>query len=278
MVFFFNPLQQFEIVPIFYYKIYNFSQIINNFSFYSILIIFVLCYIFIINIKQKLLGFLNIYYFFFIKIYFFLQSIVKQNVFSHPFFIQSFLPIIFSLFCMILYTNIFGLIPFSFTSTSYIIETFLLSCSFFIGLTLLSIFFQGFNVFIQTFIPQDIPNALKPLLVVIEIISYISRAFSLAIRLFANMMAGHTLLHILSDFSLKLGKIKYLYLIFPLIIVFLISLLEIGVSFLQAYVFILLITLYYNDSLKINPNIYFNKKIFKLNNKILYKNFFKNIL
>jgi ATP synthase subunit 6 len=162
---------------------------------------------------------------------------------------------------MILFTNIFGLVPFSFTSTSYIIETFLLSCSFFIGLTLLAIFFQGLNSFVQTFIPQDIPKALKPLLVVIEIISYVSRAFSLAIRLFANMMAGHTLLHILSDFSLKLGKIKYLYLLFPLIIVILISLLEVGVSFLQAYVFVLLIALYYNDSLKIENNAYYNKKI-----------------
>jgi ATP synthase subunit 6 len=257
----YNPLNQFEIVPIFLFQFWHNNIIINNFSFYSIFLIFLICFLFLLNKKQKLLFFSNIFYFFFIKIYFFLQSILKQNIFTHPFFIQSFFPLSFSLFCMILFTNIFGLIPFSFTSTSYIIETFLLSCSFFIGLTLLAIFFQGLNSFIQTFIPQDIPVALKPLLIVIEVISYVSRAFSLAIRLFANMMAGHTLLHILSDFSLKLGKIKYLYLIFPLIIVLLISILEVGVSFLQAYVFILLIALYYNDSLKINQNLLYQKKI-----------------
>jgi ATP synthase subunit 6 len=258
----YNPLHQFEIVSLFNINFGSYNFIVNNFTFYSLFLIFLICLIFLLNQKQKLLFFSNIYYFFFIKIYFFLQSVVKQNIFSHPFFIQSFLPLAFSLFIMILFTNIFGLIPFSFTSTSYIIETFLLSCSFFIGLTLLAIFFQGLNSFIQTFIPQDIPNALKPLLIIIEIISYVSRAFSLAIRLFANMMAGHTLLHILSDFSLKLGKLKYLYLIFPLIIVILISLLEVGVSFLQAYVFVLLIALYYNDSLKIETNNLYEKKLF----------------
>lgn len=260
-MFFYNPLNQFEIFPFFFFKLWSSFFIFNFFNFYSIFLILLLCFCFLLNKKQKLLFFSNIFYFFFIKIYFFLQSILKQNIFTHPFFIQSFFPLSFSLFSMILFTNIFGLIPFSFTSTSYIIETFLLSCSFFIGLTLLAIFFQGLNNFIHTFIPQDIPVALKPLLIIIEIISYVSRAFSLAIRLFANMMAGHTLLHILSDFSLKLGKIKYLYLIFPLIIVLLISILEVGVSFLQAYVFILLIALYYNDSLKINQNILYKKKI-----------------
>ena len=259
----YNPLHQFEIVSLFNINFGSYNFIINNFTFYSLFLIFLICLIFLLNQKQKLLFFSNIYYFFFIKIYFFLQSVVKQNIFSHPFFLQSFLPLAFSLFIMILFTNIFGLVPFSFTSTSYIIETFLLSCSFFIGLTLLAIFFQGLNSFIQTFIPQDIPNALKPLLIIIEIISYVSRAFSLAIRLFANMMAGHTLLHILSDFSLKLGKIKYLYLLFPLIIVILISFLEVGVSFLQAYVFVLLIALYYNDSLRIETNSLYLKKILK---------------
>lgn len=276
-MFIYNPLNQFEISPIFIFKFWN-NLVLNSFIFYSIFIIIIILFIFLLIIKKNLLIYNNFFSLFFVKIYFFLQSILKQNVFTHPFFIQTFFPLIFCLFFLIFFTNILGLIPFSYTNTSYIIQTFLLSCSFFIGLTLLTIFFQGFNNFVQTFIPQDIPQALKPLLIIIEIISYISRAFSLAIRLFANMMAGHTLLHILSDFTLKLGKIKYLYLIFPMIIVSLIFFLEIGVSFLQAYVFVLLITLYYNDSLKIQKNKNYDKKIIlitKFYNK-LKENYNKN--
>jgi len=275
----YNPLNQFEISPIFFFKFWNyFYIIINSFIFYSIFIIIIILLIFLLIIKKNVLLYNNFFSLFFVKIYFFLQSILRQNVFTHPFFIQTFFPLIFCLFFLIFFTNIIGLIPFSYTNTSYIIQTFLLSCSFFIGLTLLTIFFQGFNNFVQTFIPQDIPQALKPLLIIIEIISYISRAFSLAIRLFANMMAGHTLLHILSDFTLKLGKIKYLYLIFPMIIVSLIFFLEIGVSFLQAYVFVLLITLYYNDSLKIHNYNNYNKKIIILNYfyRLLKENYNKN--
>jgi F0F1-type ATP synthase membrane subunit a len=111
----YNPLHQFEIVSLFNINFGSYNFIVNNFTFYSLFLIFLICLIFLLNQKQKLLFFSNIYYFFFIKIYFFLQSVVKQNIFSHPFFIQSFLPLAFSLFIMILFTNIFGLIPFSFT-------------------------------------------------------------------------------------------------------------------------------------------------------------------
>lgn len=275
MLNFFNPLNQFEIYPLFLININSTLYLLNTFYFYAFFISFVFLIFFLLSKKQKFLYYSNFFNIFFIKILFFLQSVLNQNVFTHPFFVQSFFPLSLSLFFMILFTNIFGLIPYSYTNTSYIIETFILSCSFFIGLTLLFIFFQGFKTFVDSFIPSDIPNALKPLLVIIEVISYISRAFSLAIRLFANMMAGHTLLHILSDFTLKLGKIKYLYLIFPLIIVFLILILEIGVSFLQAYVFTLLVALYYNDSLKINSDLWNNYKIFITNFNNLKKN--KNI-
>lgn len=264
----FNPLNQFEIYPVFFIKFWHICIIINNFSFYSFLIFLFFLILFLLSKKQKILFYSNIIYFVFIKLILFLQSILKQNIITHPYLTQSFLPLAFTLFIMIILTNVFGLIPFSFTNTSYIIQTFMLSCSFFIGLTLFAIIFQGFDTFLKSFIPEDIPQALKPLLVLIELISYFSRAFSLAIRLFANMMAGHTLLHILSDFSLKLGKIKYIFFIFPLIIVFLISILEIGVSFLQGYVFTLLISLYYNESFKIliiDSNLFILKKFMNKN-------------
>ena len=107
--------------------------------------------------------------------------------------------LIFALFLFILFSNILGLTPFGFTTTSFIIKTFFLSSGLLIGLTLVGILIQGKN-FLHLFIPSGVPKALVPMLVFIEVVSYISRAFSLAIRLFANMMSGHSLLNILSGF------------------------------------------------------------------------------
>jgi ATP synthase subunit 6 len=181
------------------------------------------------------------------RFYIFIFELVYQQV---GFLGQTFVPLFFSLFSFILFANIVGLVPYSFTLTSHIMLSFTLSFSVFIGLTLLAIFYQP--NFFELFIPKGVPSALVPFLFVIEIISYVSRTFSLAIRLFANMMSGHVLLHILtgfcaflfSDFYGIVGKIIFF---IPFILIVAIIGLEFGIAFLQAYVFCVLISIYLCD-------------------------------
>lgn len=152
-----------------------------------------------------------------------------------------------SLFYLILLGNVFGLIPFSFTITSHLIYTFSLSLSILIGITILALYLQGFKFF-KLFVPSGAPKPLLILLVPIEIISYIARCFSLAIRLFANMMSGHTLLNILSGFVIKMSSNGLLLIsLAPFIVVMAVSVLEMGIAFLQAYVFLVLVCIYLKD-------------------------------
>ena len=97
------------------------------------------------------------------------------------------------------------------------------------------------------FVPSNVPLALLPFLVIIELISHVAKIFSLAIRLFANMMSGHVLLHILTSFVLKLAKLNLVFIIFPLILITAIILLEYGISMLQAYVFATLLAIYFEE-------------------------------
>src|SRR5210317_1914056 len=103
---------------------------------------------------------------------------------------------IFSLFMFVLFCNILGMIPYTFTVTSHIIVTFALAIVIFFGVTLIGFIMHGINFFV----PSGVPKALLPLLVVIEVISYLTRPVSLSVRLFANMMAGHTMLKVFGFF------------------------------------------------------------------------------
>lgn len=97
------------------------------------------------------------------------------------------------------------------------------------------------------FVPSNVPVLLLPFLIVIEIISHLAKIFSLAIRLFANMMSGHVLLHILTGFVLDLAKKNFLFIIFPTILIMSIVLLEYGITLLQAYVFATLLAIYFEE-------------------------------
>lgn len=156
-----------------------------------------------------------------------------------------------TLFFFILLSNLIGLIPSSFTLTSHIILTFMLGFCTVVGLTILGFLKQHLH-FLHLFVPTGVPKALLPLLVLIEIVSYISRGFSLAIRLFANLMSGHSLLHILLFFTTQLFKISFLVGLLTLSLISAIFLLEIGIAFLQAYVFVVLISIYLKDSYEVS--------------------------
>lgn len=155
-------------------------------------------------------------------------------------------PFLFALFLFILVLNLFSLLPFGFAVTSHLIWTLYFSLSICLGIFFVGIFNHGLK-FLKLFVPE-VPLALYPLMIGIEILSYIIRSFSLAIRLSANIIAGHTLVHILAQFVLVLCSMRKLIVLLPYMLLFSIFVLELGVACLQAYIFITLICMYLNDS------------------------------
>ena len=155
---------------------------------------------------------------------------------------------IFSLFMFVLFCNMFGMIPYSFTVTSHIIVTFMLALFIFIAVTILGFVKHGIK-YLQLFVPKGVPVVLLPLIIIIEIISYLSRPVSLSVRLFANMMAGHTMLKVFGGFVISLGLLGGW---LPLGFSVALTGLEILVAFLQAYVFAILTCIYLNDALNLH--------------------------
>ena len=160
---------------------------------------------------------------------------------------HKFFPLIFTLFTFLLFGNMLGMLPYSFTFTSHIIVTFVLAMFVFLLVTLLGIFIHGFKFF-GLFIPKGVPMIMLPLMIQIEIISYLSRPISLSVRLFANMMAGHTMLKIFAGFIVPLG----IFGIAPLMVDVALTALEVLIAFLQAYVFTILTCLYLNESINLH--------------------------
>ncbi|MBM3523836.1 MAG: F0F1 ATP synthase subunit A, partial [Alphaproteobacteria bacterium] len=177
--------------------------------------------------------------------YEFIANMLKENVgdAGHKYF-----PFVFSLFMFILFSNLIGMIPFTFTVTSHIIVTFALAFVVFIGVTAIGFARHGLG-FLKFFVPSGVPAALLPLLVLIEVISYLIRPISLSVRLFANMMAGHTMLKVFAGFVVSLGILGGWA---PLAFVVALTGLEIGIAFLQAYVFTVLTCLYLNDAIHLH--------------------------
>jgi F-type H+-transporting ATPase subunit a len=161
---------------------------------------------------------------------------------------RPYFPFIFSLFMFILFCNLLGMIPFSFTVTSHIIVTFALAGFIFISVMLIAIAKHGFGKFIRNFLPHGTPIWLAPLIFVIEIISYLARPISLSIRLAANMMAGHVMLKVIAGFVFTLGLLG----IAPFALLILLTGFEIFVAILQAYIFTVLTCVYLNDALHLH--------------------------
>ena len=161
---------------------------------------------------------------------------------------KPYFPFIFSLFMFVLFCNMVGMVPYTFTVTSHIIVTLILALFIFIGVTILGFMKHGFK-YLKIFVPSGVPVVLLPLIVIIEIISYLSRPVSLSVRLFANMMAGHTMLKVFGGFVISLGLIGGW---LPLSFSVALTGLEILVAFLQAYVFAILTCIYLNDAINLH--------------------------
>jgi F-type H+-transporting ATPase subunit a len=182
--------------------------------------------------------------------YEFIADMIGDNIGKEG---MKYLSFIFSLFMFILLGNLLGMLPYSFTWTSHIIVTFAISFFIFILVTFIAIAKHGLLKFLGFFAPSGVPKAMLILLVPIEVISYLSRPVSLSVRLFANMMAGHTLLKVIGGFVFVLGANSFI-VGGALPVAFLVALtgLEIVIAFLQAYVFAILTCLYINDAIHLH--------------------------
>ena len=160
---------------------------------------------------------------------------------------RKYFPFVFTVFMFVLFGNLLGMVPYSFTFTSHIVVTFALAFIIFVGVTILGFVKHGFHFF-SFFVPPGTPIPMYPLLIPIEVISYLSRPISLSVRLFANMLAGHTLLKVIAGFVWALGVFGIL----PLAFVVALTGLEILIACLQAYVFTILTCLYINDALHLH--------------------------
>ena len=177
--------------------------------------------------------------------YTFIAKMINDTAGSNA---KPFFPFIFTLFMFVLFCNMIGMLPYSFTVTSHIIVTFMLAALVFIGVTIIGFMKHGIK-YLELFVPRGVPIVLLPLIVVIEIISYLSRPVSLSVRLFANMMAGHTMLKVFGGFVISLGLLGGW---LPLGFSVALTGLEILVAFLQAYVFAILTCIYLNDALNLH--------------------------
>jgi F-type H+-transporting ATPase subunit a len=173
--------------------------------------------------------------------YDFVAGMIRTNVGNDG---RPYFPFIFSLFMFILFGNMLGMLPYSFTFTSHLAVTLGMALVVFIGTTVIAFVKHGFHFF-SFFLPHGTPWYVAPLLVPIEILSYFTRPVSLSLRLFANMTAGHTLLKVFGGFIVAMGVAG----IIPAAAVVALTGLELVVAFLQAYVFAILSCIYLNDAL-----------------------------
>lgn len=170
-----------------------------------------------------------------------IADMVESNVGAKG---MQFAPFVFSLFFFILGGNVFGMVPYNFTFTSHIIVTFALAMIVILIVTILGFYLHGWH-FCSFFVPKGVPSAVAPLVVPIEVISYLSRPFSLAIRLFVNMMAGHTMMKVFAGFCTSMGVLA----VMPLAVNVVLTGFEIVICCLQAYVFSVLTCIYLHDAI-----------------------------
>ncbi len=178
-------------------------------------------------------------------LYKFSSSLLHQTVGKEG---KVYFPFIFTLFLFILACNLCGMIPYSFTVTSHIAVTLTLALMVFIGVTVLG-FVKNGKEFLRLFVPSGVSPFLLLLITPIEVLSYFIRPISLSVRLFANMTAGHILLKVFAAGAVALGGIFKVLALFPLVFMVALTALEIGIAFLQAYVFTILTCLYLKDAL-----------------------------
>jgi ATP synthase subunit 6 len=238
----FSPLEQFDVIPLIFISYKNYDL-----TFFNIFLPMIIIIIFFFLINS-----LKFYY----KLIPYSIQIVIENLIEFIFNIIKgqigkegylYFPFIFTIFSFVLIANLLSIIPFGIALTSHLIVTMWLSLSICSGIFILGLYYKNIE-FLKIFIPKC-PLALLPILILIEIFSYIIRAFSLSIRLTANILAGHTLVNIISVFLLNSFYVNIIIFFIGFLGIFAVLLLELGVACLQAYVLTILICIYLKDVL-----------------------------
>jgi len=235
-----SPLDQFEINPLVNFEIGGVDLAFTNSSISMVItVLFITLFLTltvnprsIIPSRMQLISELC---------YNFIAQLLNDTVGDQG---KRYFPFVFSIFMFVLIGNMVGMIPYQFTFTSHIIVTFALATVVFIGVTILGFVNHGIRFFTFFYIP-GVPFYMHPLLIPIEVISYLSRPISLSVRLFANMLAGHTLLKVFAGFVVSMPFFTG---VLPLTFIVALTGLEILIAFLQAYVFAILTCLYINDA------------------------------
>lgn len=242
----FSPIEKFDVVNLAFYNVADILDFsITSMSLYLLFVVVTLVFFFLFfsinstfipSFTQICIDSCLVFVFGVID-----KQIGKKGYIYFPF--------VLTLFFFILFSNLYGIAPFSFSPTSHVLVTFFFSVMVWFMAIFIGILENGVS-FYKLFVP-NVPLFMLPFLVIIEIISYIIRVFSLAIRLAANITAGHVLMFTIAGFAVKLFKLNWFAALFAGFLLLLIFLLELGVAFLQAYVFITLVCIYFNDSLNL---------------------------
>lgn len=246
-----TPLDQFQIKELVNFDLGGYDVSFTNSSLFMLLAILAATFLFTFGMRKReivpgrLQSIAEV-------IYEFVGGIVKENMGQKG---RKYFPFIFSLFVFILFTNMLGMLPFSFTSTSHIAVTFTLALIVFISVLIIGFANHGLGFF-KLFVPSGLPAALVGPIALVEFVSFLARPLSLSVRLAAAMTAGHILLKVFASFILMLWGIEYigpaLGVLLPIpVIVGLIGL-EIFVSFLQAYIFALLASIYLHEAIELH--------------------------
>ena len=245
-----SPVEQFAIKVLFALNLFGFDIQFTNSSLFMVLAVLISSGFLFIAMKKaaivpgRMQGLAEM-------LYEFVADMVRSNVGSEG---KPYFPFIFTLFIFVLFSNLLGLIPYSYTTTSQIVVTFAMAVVIFLGVTAIALIKHGLHFF-SFFVPAGAPKVLIPFLVLIEVISYFVRPVSLSVRLFANMLAGHTMLKVFGGLAVMIasaGGISLVGSLLPLIAIIGLTGLEILVAVLQAYVFTILTCMYLNDALHLH--------------------------
>ena len=239
-----SPLEQFEITPFVHFEVGSVDLAFTNSSLAMVITIAVITLFLTLSVNTRsiipsrlqLISELS---------YGFIAQLLKDTVGEQG---RKYFPFVFTIFMFVLIGNMVGMLPYSFTFTSHIIVTFALAAVVFVGVTILGFAKHGMNFF-SFFVIPGLPWYMLPLLIPIEVISYLSRPISLSVRLFANMLAGHTLIKVFAMFVITMPFYSG---VLPLAFIVALTGLEILIAFLQAYVFAILTCLYINDALHLH--------------------------
>ena len=245
-----SPVEQFTIKVLFALNLFGYDVSFTNSSLFMVLTVLASVVFLALAIRPAALipgrmqGLAEM-------VYEFVADMVRSNVGNEG---RPYFPVIFTLFMFVLFSNLLGLIPYSYTTTSQIVVTFAMALTIFVGVTLIALVKHGFHFF-SFFVPSGAPKALIPFLVIIEVISYFVRPVSLSVRLFANMLAGHTMLKVFAGLAVMIasaGGVAAAGSVLPLIAIIGLTGLEVLVAVLQAYVFTILTCMYLNDALHLH--------------------------